>query len=150
MSLLQFRKIFISRPPRPSVSTTIMPRAVSLPCFRPRPPREAADARGHQSVEQLREQRVRYFHMWLREFTASLEGPPRSEARLRDSACALFVFVTLRPGLLRLVDMLPGAFAVLVATGLRPFACLSRTGHGLAVALAVVRAALQGRFGAPL
>ena len=47
------------------------------------------------------------------------------------------------------MDLLLGAFAVLVATVLRPFACLSRTGHGLAVALAVVRAALQGRFGAP-
>ena len=56
---------------------------------------------------------------------------------------------TLRPGLLRLVDLLLGAFGVLVATGLRPLACVSRTGHGLAVALAMVRAALQGRFGAP-
>ena len=128
-----------------------MPRAISLPCFRPLPPRAPADARWRQSVEQLRarEQPVHYFRLWLREFTASFEGRPRSEARLRDSACALFVFLTLRPGLLRLVDLLLGAFAVLVATGLRPFACVSRTGHGLAVALAVVRAALQGRFGAP-
>ena len=89
-----------------------------------------------------------YFRLWLRGFTASLEGRPRSEARLRDSARALFVFLTVRPGLLQLVDLLPGAFAVLVATGLRLLACVSRTGHGLVVALAVVRAALQGRFGA--
>ena len=92
---------------------------------------------------------MRFFRLWLRELTASLEHRPRSEAQLRDSACALFVFLTLRPGLLRLVDLLLGAFAVLLATGLRPLACLSRTGHGLAVALAVVREVLQGRYGAP-
>ena len=128
-----------------------MPRAVTLPSFRPLPPRAPADARWRQSVDQLRakEKPVRFFRLWLREFTVGLEGRQRSEARLRDSACALFVFLTLRPGLLRLVDVLLGAFAVLLATGLRPLACLSRTGHGLAVALSVVRAALQGRFGAP-
>ena len=117
----------------------------------PVPPRAPADARGRQSVEQLqaREQPVHYFRLWLRESTASLEGRPQEEARLRDSACALFVFRTLRPGLLRLVNLLLGAFAVLVATGLCPFACVCRTGHGLAVALALVHAALQGRFGAP-
>ena len=128
-----------------------MPRAVSLPSFRPLPPRAPADARWRHSVEQLRalEQPVRFFRVWLREFTAKPEGWQRSEARLRDSACSLYVFLTLRPGLLRLVNPLLGAFAVLVATGLRPLACVSRTGHGLAVALAVVRVALQGRYGAP-
>ena len=128
-----------------------MPRAVSLPSFRPLPPRAPADARWRQSVEQLRarEQPVRFFHLWLREFTASLEGRQRSEARLRDTACNLYVFLTLRSRLLRLVDLLLGAFAVLFATSLRPFACVSRTGHGLALALAGVRAALQGRYVAP-
>ena len=128
-----------------------MPRAFSLPSFRPLPPRAPADARWRQSVEQLRarEQPVLFFRLWLRKFTANLEGRPRSEAHLRDSACALYVFVTLRPGLLWLVDLLLGAFVVLVAPGLRPLAYVSRTGHGLAVARAVVRAALQGRLGAP-
>ena len=107
------------------------------------------DAHWHPAVKQLRsrERPVHYFRFWLREFTACLAGRARSEARLRDSACALFVFFTLRPGLLRLVDLLLGALAVLVATGLRPLACISRTGNGLGVSLAVVRAALQGRFG---
>ena len=121
-----------------------MPRAVSLPCFRPLPPRAPANARWRQAVEQLRarERPVHYFRFWLSEFTTYLEGRAQSEARLRDSACALFVFLTLRPGLLRLVDLLLGAFTVLVATGLRPLACVSRTDHGLGVGLAVVRAAL--------
>ena len=52
-----------------------------------------------------------------------------------------------RASVLRLVDLLLGAFAVLVVTGLRPLACISRTDHGLGVSLAVVRAAPQGRFG---
>ena len=92
---------------------------------------------------------MRFFRLWLREFTARLEGQQRSEARLRDSRCSFYGFLTLRPGLLRLVDLLLGAFAVLVATRLRESACVSRTGHGLAVALTVVRAASQGRYVAP-
>ena len=92
---------------------------------------------------------MRFVRPWLTEFTASLEGGQRSEARLRDSACSLYVSLNPRPGLLRLVDLLLGAFAVLVAMGLREFACVSRTGHGLAVALTVVRTALQGRYGLP-
>ena len=90
------------------------------------------DARSHQAVEQLRarERPVHYFPFWLREFTACLARWAQSEVRLRVSACALFVFLTLRPGLLRLVDLLLGAFAVLVATGLRPLACIRRTDHG--------------------
>ena len=140
MSLLQFCEVFFSCPPHPSVGTATMPHAVSLPCFRLLPPRAPADARWHQAVEQLRarERPVHYFCFRLREFTASLEGQPRSEARLRDSACALFVLLTMHPGLLPLVDLLRGAFAVLVATGLRPLACVSRTNHGLDVGLAVV------------
>ena len=128
-----------------------MPRAVSLPSFRPLPPRAPADARWRQSVDQLRarEQPVRFFRLWLREFTASLEVRQRSGARLRDAACSLYVFLTLRPRLLRLVGLLLGAFAVLVSTGLRAFACVSRTSHGLAIALSVVREALRGRYGAP-
>ena len=123
-----------------------MPRAVSLPCFRPLPPRAPVDAHWHQAVERLRarERPVHYYRFWLREFTTCLAGQARSEARLRDSARALFVLITLRPGLLRLVDLLLGAFAVWVARGLRPLACISRTNHGLGVGLAVVRAALQG------
>ena len=35
----------------------------------------------------------------------------------------------------------------LMVTGLRPLACIGRTHHGLGLSLAVVRAALQGRFG---
>ena len=50
--------------------------------------------------------------------------------------------LTLRPGLLWLLDLLMGAFAVLVAMGLRLLACIGRTDHGLGVSLAVVRAAL--------
>jgi hypothetical protein len=91
---------------------------------------------------------VRFFRVWLREITAVLADRPRSMAQLRDAACALFVFLTLRPGLLRVVDLLLGAFAVLLATGIRPLASLSRTDHGLAVALSVVREALRGRYGA--
>ena len=146
--MLQFYEIFISRPPHPSVGTAIMPRAVTLPCFRPLPPRAPVDARLRQAVEQLRarERPVHYIRFWLRELTACLPGRARSAAQLRDS-CALFVFLTLPPGLLRLLDLLMGAFAVLVATGLRPLACISRTSHGLGVSLAVVCAALQGRFG---
>ena len=90
---------------------------------------------------------LHYFRLWLPQFTACLAGRAQSEARLRDLVCALFVFFTLRPGLLRLVDLPLGAFAVLVATGFRPLACISRTGNGLGVSLALVRAALQGRFG---
>ena len=107
------------------------------------------DARWHLAVEQLRarERPVHYIRFWLRELTACLPGRARSAAQLRDSACALYIILMLRPGLLWLLDLLMGAFAVLVATGLRPLACIGRTRHGLGVSLAVIRAALQGRFG---
>ena len=128
-----------------------MPRTVSLPTYRPMPPRAPADARWRRLVDQLRArvQPVQFFRLWLREFNASLEVWQRSEARLRDAACSLYVFLTLRPGLLRLVDLLLGAFAVLVSMGLREFACVSRTSPGLAIALSVVGQALRGRYGAP-
>ena len=126
-----------------------MPRAVTLPSFRPLSSKAPVDARWHQAVEQLRarERPVHSFRFWLCEFTACLCGRARCEARLCDSACALFVFLTLAPGLLRTLDLLLGAFAALVATGLRPLACPGRTDHGLTVSLVVVRAALQGRLG---
>ena len=106
------------------------------------------DARWHEAAEQLRarERAVHYFCFWLRELTACLAGRARSEACLRDLACALFVFLTVRLGLLRLIDLLLGPLAVLVATSLCPLACFSPD-DGLGVGLAVVRAAMQGRFG---
>ena len=107
------------------------------------------DARWHQAVAQLRarEWRVHHIRFWLRGLTACLPGRARSAVRVRDSACALFVILRLRPGLLRFLDLLMGSFAISVATGLRPLACIGRIRHGLGVSLAVVRAALQGRFG---
>ena len=89
---------------------------------------------------------MHYMRFWLQELIACLPCRARFAAQLRDSACALFVILTLRPGLLRLLDLLMGAFAVLVATGLRPLACIGQTRHGLGVRLAVIRAALHGRF----
>ena len=90
---------------------------------------------------------MRFIRFWLRELSACLPGRKRSVTQLRDSACALFIILMLRPGLLRLMDLLIVAFAVLVATGLRPLACIGRHRHGLGVSVAMVRAALQGRFG---
>ena len=51
---------------------------------------------------------------------------PRSLTRVAEAACGLHVLLTLRPNLVGLVDLLQGAFAQYVATGMRPLACLGR------------------------